>query len=126
MYWSWKNYPAAWYEQFKGNKKDSAIIREAVADHETWIWHAVFGMSGSCNDINVLQRSPLMTWIAMGEGPPVEFEENGHKYNYGYYLPDDIYPKWCSLVKAVVKHQGKKQLDFRNAQAAARKYGKSI
>jgi hypothetical protein len=37
IYWSWKNYPAAWYEQFKGHKKDRAIIREAVADHEAWI-----------------------------------------------------------------------------------------
>jgi hypothetical protein len=83
-------------------------------------------MSGSCNDINVLQLSPLMTRIAMGEGPPVEFEAHGHKYNYGYYLPDTIYPKWCSFVKPVVKHQGKKQLDFHNVQAAARKYGESI
>jgi hypothetical protein len=50
-------------------KKDSTIILEAVADHETWIWHAFFGMPGSYNDINVIQRSPLMTMIALREGP---------------------------------------------------------
>jgi hypothetical protein len=29
----------------------------------------------------------------MGEDPSVEFEANGHKYNYGYFLADVIYPK---------------------------------
>jgi hypothetical protein len=76
------------------DKKDATIILEAMADHETWIWHAFFGMSGSCNDINVHQRSPLMTRITLRKGPVVEFEANSHKYNYGYFLTDDIYPRW--------------------------------
>jgi hypothetical protein len=42
MHWSWKNCPAAWHGQFKGHKKDPTIILEAVADYETWIWHAFF------------------------------------------------------------------------------------
>jgi hypothetical protein len=37
MHWSWKNYPVAWHGQFKGHKKDTTIILEAVVDHETWI-----------------------------------------------------------------------------------------
>jgi hypothetical protein len=49
----------------------------------------LFWMFDSCNDINVLKCSPLMTWVAMGEGPPMEFEANGHKYNHGYYLPTE-------------------------------------
>jgi hypothetical protein len=93
MHWSWKNCPAAWHGQFKGHKKDATIVLEAVADHETWIWHAFFGMLGSCNDINVLQRSPLMIILALREGPLVEFEANGHKYNYGYFLTDNIYTR---------------------------------
>jgi hypothetical protein len=28
--------------QFKGHRKDATIVLEAVADHETWIWHAFF------------------------------------------------------------------------------------
>jgi hypothetical protein len=35
MHWSWKNYLAAWHGQFKRHKKDSTIILEVVADHET-------------------------------------------------------------------------------------------
>lgn len=37
MHWRCKNCPAAWHGQFKGHKKDSTIILEAVADQETWI-----------------------------------------------------------------------------------------
>jgi hypothetical protein len=62
-----------------------------------------------------------MTRIAMGEGPLVEFEENSHKYKYGYYLADVIYPRWCTFLKPIPKPQGKKQLCFHNGQVAARK-----
>jgi hypothetical protein len=68
-------------------QKDSIIILEAMVDQETWICHAFFRMPGSCNDINVLQRSPLMTRIALSEGPPVELEANGHKYTTDTSLP---------------------------------------
>ena len=83
-----------------------------MADHETWIWHAFFRMLGSCNDINVLQRSLLMTRIANGETPPVQYVANGKTYNYGYYLADGIYPKWQTFVKPVIKPLGKKEVDF--------------
>jgi hypothetical protein len=83
-----------------------------VAAYETWICHAFFGMLGSCNDISVLQRSPFMAWVATGEGPLVEFEANDNKYNYGYYLTDGIYPKWCIFVKPIVNPKNKKQVNF--------------
>ena len=121
MHWRWKNCPAAWHGQFRGQKKDSTIILEAVADHETWIWHAFFGMPGSCNDINVLQRSPLFAKLANGESPPVEFQANNRTYNMGYYLADGIYPKWATFLKPVVAPQGKKEVDFHSTQAAVRK-----
>jgi hypothetical protein len=43
-------------------------------------------------------------------------------YNYGYYLADIIYPKWCIFVKPVVDPKGKKQVEFHDAQAAAQKF----
>jgi hypothetical protein len=56
----------------------------------------------------------------MSEGPPVELETNGHKYNYGNFIPDDIYPK-VHICEVSCETKGKKQVDFYNAQVASRK-----
>jgi hypothetical protein len=63
-----------------------------------------------------------MTWIALREGPLLEFEANSHKYNYGYFLAYGIYPRWQTFVKPVHPPKGKKQIQFHNAEATARKY----
>jgi hypothetical protein len=62
-----------------------------------------------------------MTRIALREGPLVEFEANNHKYNYDYFLADGIYPRWKIFVKPVIQPKGKKQIQFHNTKAAARK-----
>jgi hypothetical protein len=62
-----------------------------------------------------------MTRIALRQGLEVEIEANGHKYNYDYCLADDIYPRWQTFVKPVHQSKGKKQIQFHNAQTAARK-----
>jgi hypothetical protein len=72
------------HDQFTGHCHDPTVILEAVASHDLWIWHAYFGMPESCNDINVLRRSPLFARLATGEAPAVNFEVNGHQYNMGY------------------------------------------
>ncbi|XBH72563.1 hypothetical protein VPH35_099819 [Triticum aestivum] len=91
-------------------KKGSTIILEGVADQETWIWHAFFGMHGSLNDINVVNWSPLINKIANGNLPPVQFVANGRTYNYGYYLADGIYPKWQTFVKPLKNQKVRKIL----------------
>jgi hypothetical protein len=49
-----------------------------------------------------------MTRLALREGPLVEFKANGHKYNYGYFFADDIYPRWQTFVKLVIQPRSKK------------------
>jgi DNA polymerase elongation subunit (family B) len=49
-----------------------------------------------------------MIRLAMREDPLVEFEPNGHKYDYGYFLADGIYPRWKTFVKLVIQPRGKK------------------
>ena len=77
MHWNWKNYSYSWQGQFKGGHKGHcSVILKVVADYETWIWHAFFGMAGSHNDINVLQRSPVFVRHVEGQVPLLNYEIN--------------------------------------------------
>lgn len=108
-HWEWKNCPTAWAGQYKGKEKKPTIVLEAVASYDLWIWHAFFGMPGSTNDINVLERSPLFSDLYCGRTPPVEFEVNGRAYTTGYYLADGIYPPLSTLVQTIPSPFGQKR-----------------
>jgi hypothetical protein len=121
MHWRWKNCPAGWKGYYEGHVDGPTMILEAVASQDLWIWHAFFGLPGSLNDINVLQRSPLFRRLKSGTSPPVEYFVNGNKYTMGYYLADGIYPTWATFVKSFRNPQGNKKVHFTQAQEAARK-----
>ncbi|XP_050286616.1 uncharacterized protein LOC126725756 isoform X1 [Quercus robur] len=121
MHWKWKNCPCAWKGQYCGHIREPTIILEAVASYDLWIWHAFFGLPGSNNDINVLERSPVFSELAQGRAPPVNYSINGNNYNMGYYLADGIYPKWATFVKTIPAPQEEKKKLFAKAQEAYRK-----
>ena len=83
MHWEWKNCPAGWKGMYQGRSRTATVILEAVASRDLWIWHAFFGTPGSCNDINVLQRSPVFDDLLNGRAPQVQFDVNGNTYNKG-------------------------------------------
>jgi hypothetical protein len=78
-------------------------------------------MPGSNNDINVLQCSPIFSKLVEGHAPPVDFVINGRHYNKGYYLVDDIYPKWAIFVKTISSPILPKEMEFVKAQEGCRK-----
>ena len=47
---------------------------EAIADHNLWFWHAVFGLAGSCNDINLIDVSPLHQQFLDGSHSKIDFK----------------------------------------------------
>jgi hypothetical protein len=59
MHWEWNNCLFDWQGEYKGHAEGCTIILEAVASQDPWSCHSFFGMAGSYNDINVLQRSPI-------------------------------------------------------------------
>ena len=121
MHSEWANCPTAWARMYKGHKGKPTIILEAVATQDLRIWHAYFGLPGSHNDINVLQRSPVFDDLANGNTPPVEFTVNRNTYTLGYYLADGIYPEWATMVKTISALVSNKQSVFAVQQEACRK-----
>ena len=121
MHWRWKNCPTAWKGMYSGHVHEPTIILEAVASYDLWIWHAFFGLPGSHNDINVLERSSVFTLLSEGRAPLVNYSVNGNDYTMGYYLADGIYPKWTTFVKTISCPRGNKQIHFARAQESARK-----
>jgi hypothetical protein len=51
--------------------------------------------------MNVLDQSMLLTNVLKGEAPNMNFMVNGHEYNQGYYLTDDIYHRCPMYMKTI-------------------------
>jgi hypothetical protein len=121
MHWCWKNCPKADHGTYSGKEKEPTVVLEAVASHDLWIWHAFFGLPGTLNDINILDRSPLFQRAQDGTGPSVSYKVNGKTYNQPYYLSDAIYPKYSTLIQSISEPQGQQNKHFAKMQEAYRK-----
>ncbi|XP_020263232.1 uncharacterized protein LOC109839215 [Asparagus officinalis] len=86
IHWRWKNCPAAWHGMYASHVHEATIILEVVASYNLWIWHAFFGLPGSHNDINILERLNLFTKLTEGRAPLVNCSINSHEYTMRYYL----------------------------------------
>ncbi|XP_062006057.1 uncharacterized protein LOC133723255 [Rosa rugosa] len=84
MHWKWKNFPIAWHGMYSGHIHEPTIILEVVASYDLWIWHAFFGLPGSHNDINVLERSSVYAKLAKERAPKVKYRIMDNEYKMGY------------------------------------------
>jgi hypothetical protein len=80
-----------------------------------------FGVTGSNNDINVLNQSPLFVDVIRGCTLEVSFTVNDREHHIGYYLTDGIYPSWPAFMKGVSVPQQEKHQFFSMKQASVRK-----
>jgi hypothetical protein len=58
-------------------------------------------MTGSNDEINVLQRTSVSARLVEGNAQEVCYESNDHEYDKGYYLADDIYLRRSTFVKTI-------------------------
>ena len=121
MHWKLKNCSTTWQGMYTGHCHEPTIILEVEASQDLWIWHAFFGLPGSLNYINVIDRSHVFTLLANGHAHPVNYIINGHEYRMGYYIADGIYPNWSTFVKTILCPQGLKKKHFAKAQESVRK-----
>jgi len=121
MHWEWKNCPKALKGHYSGKEGTPTLVLEVVATQDLHIWHSFFGLPGSLNDINVLERSHLFQDLALGHAPPCHYTVNGTVYTVPYYLANGIYPKWSTLIQTISCPQDDKPRLFSQFQEATRK-----
>jgi hypothetical protein len=92
-----------------------------VANQSLHIWHIYFGLPGSNNDLNVLDRSPLIHDLLSGAACNMIFEVNGQVYNRYYLLADGIYPQWSCFVQSIHNPEDEKKKHFAKRQEVCRK-----
>uniref|UniRef100_A0A0D3ANK3 DDE Tnp4 domain-containing protein n=1 Tax=Brassica oleracea var. oleracea TaxID=109376 RepID=A0A0D3ANK3_BRAOL len=107
--------------QYTRGSGKPTIVLEAVASQDLWICHAFFGLPGTLNDINVLDRSPVFDDILQGRAPKVKFKVNNHTYRMAYYLIGGIYPNWSTFIQSIPLPQGPKAELFAERQESTRK-----
>jgi hypothetical protein len=73
------------------------------------------------NDVNVLDRSPLISNFLRGNGSDMHFTVNGNVYNRYYLLVDGIYPQWSCFVQPIHAPQGEKLEHYTKMQSALQK-----
>ena len=121
MHWICKNCPVVCQGQFHDKDKNRSIILEVIADQSLWIWHAFFGLPGGNNNINVLDRSHLVSNMLRGEGRDLSFHVNGHVYHRFYLLAHGIYPPWTCFVQPIHEPIGEMKEHYTKCQEGARK-----
>ncbi|XP_010501452.1 PREDICTED: uncharacterized protein LOC104778706 [Camelina sativa] len=76
---------------------------------------------GTFNDLNGLDRSPVLDDILYGEDPQVTYYVNGREYNLTYYLTNGIYPNWATFIQSIPLPHSPKASLFAERQEGARK-----
>lgn len=94
---------------------------EAAASKSLWIWHAFVGIPGSNNDLNILDRSPILQRISSGEMPLYSYFINDVQYMLPYLLADGIYPDWAIFLKTLSQPEGDAEKFFAKLQESIRK-----
>jgi hypothetical protein len=82
--------------------RDKSLISEVVLSQQSCLklllmtigFVMLFLVTGSNNDINVLNQSSLIVYVIRGHTAEVSFIINGREHHMGYYLTDGIYPSW--------------------------------
>ena len=78
-------------------------------------------MSGTNNDIDVLDSSPVLHNYLENQVHDLQFEVNGNSHRGYYLLTDSIYPPWAIFVQTLHGAQEQKKAHFAKMQEVAKK-----
>jgi len=119
----WGNCPVAHHGQFQGKEGKPTIVVEALADHNFFVWYAVFGYCGTLNDITIWDSSYLLQSLCDGSFSDLDFTFNigGEEFDHLWMLVDGIYPSLARFVKPVSVPLGDTEALFSLWQESKRK-----
>ncbi|KAE9164971.1 hypothetical protein PF005_g29804 [Phytophthora fragariae] len=102
MHWAWEMCPTALKGQLSGKEGKPTVVLEVVADQRMWISHFFFGCAGSNNDINIIDRSPLINHHVINHDlyDSFAYVAGGKEFHQLYYLVDGIYPPYACCGEA--------------------------
>jgi hypothetical protein len=81
-----------------------------------FFWVAGFSQRYLCDT-----KVPSITRLVSDNALACNFTVNDHEYNMEYYLADDIYPKWVTLMKTIQNPETRAVAEFAKTQETARK-----
>jgi hypothetical protein len=99
--------------------KDQSFLKLLQTNHSGFV--IFLGLLGSNNDINVLDRSPIIINLLQGPAQDMDFVVNGNTYPKYYLCANGIYFQWSIFVQTIHEPQGKKRQHFSKMQEGARK-----
>ncbi|OWZ10117.1 hypothetical protein PHMEG_00017082 [Phytophthora megakarya] len=116
MHWRWELCLSSIKGQLQGKEGKPTVVLEIVADHRLWISHFYFGSAGSNNDINIINRSPLVNQqVLRGDlFGTFTFKISDKTFHQPYYLVDGIYPPYSCFVSTISKPANIKQKSMQN------------
>jgi hypothetical protein len=119
----WANCPIAHQGQYQGKEGKPTIVVEALADHNLYAWHAVFGYAGTLNDISIWDSSFLLQSLCDGSFSDLDFPFTigGESFDQLWMLVDGIYPSLARFVKPLTVPIGDCEALFSMWQESNRK-----
>jgi hypothetical protein len=91
MHYEWSNYLVSEQGQFQNKDWNRSITLKAIVNKSFFFWHTFFSLLNGNNDINILDRSPLIHNLLVGVNNDFNFIVNETTYPHYYLLTDGIY-----------------------------------
>jgi hypothetical protein len=113
----------AHHGQYQGKEGRPTLVVEALADYNLFAWHAVFGYSGTLNDLSIWDSSYLLQSLCDGTFSDLDFSFTigGEVFHHLWMLVDGIYPSLARFVKPTSVPIGKDEALFSMWQESKRK-----
>jgi Plant transposon protein len=124
MHVGWKYCPVAWQGQFQGKETLPNVVLETYADYSLWIWRASFGYTGTLNDINIWEKSPLLSAFTDGiftKEIDFEFSIGGTTFDTVWLLEDGICSEISRFAKTLAEAVGEERKIYLKWQEGCRK-----